>query len=85
MTSYRKQIDAIDRKMLSLLSQRFAAAKKIGAYKKKRGIAIHDGIREQEIKQLLSARVRAHGLDPSFISSLWKRILRESRRIQNLN
>lgn len=81
---YRKQIETIDRELLSLLARRFAIVKKIGAQKKFSGIAIQNTTREQELEKTLTVHAKKKKLKIEFILSVWKLIFRESKRIQRL-
>jgi chorismate mutase len=55
----RKKIDRIDRKLLSLLNQRFRTALEIGKIKKQMRIKIYDSQREKEVLERLRMRVRS--------------------------
>jgi chorismate mutase len=54
----RKEIDRLDRELLSLLNQRLRTALEIGKVKRKMGQKIHDPFREQEVLRRLALRNR---------------------------
>ena len=85
ITQLRKKIDTIDRQLIKLLAKRFALAKKIGGLKKKQSRAISDLAREKELALLHASFEKNHTLSAVFTKSLWKLILRESKRLQGQN
>ncbi len=77
----RKQIDAIDRELLRLLNGRAQIAIRLGDLKKTAGLPLCDSARERHI--LGRARQLNRGpLDSRAVTSLFKQILRECRRIE---
>ncbi len=68
----RKEIDAIDREILALVEKRVKIAGKIGAFKKKTGLAVSDPAREKEV---LDNVVSSTGLDRSFAKALFSSII----------
>jgi monofunctional chorismate mutase len=46
---YRKQVDEIDEQILTALCQRVKICKAIGVAKKKKGLAVRDVAREEEV------------------------------------
>lgn len=81
----RKEIDSIDETILDLLSERKAAIKKIAAIKKKLNKPIVDNGREKQIVERLKKIAGEKGLDKNFIASLYKSIIRNSRKEQKEN
>ncbi len=78
----RKEIDEIDKKILSLLGKRVALFKKIGLLKRQQQLPIKDHEREMEKLTELTKQGRKLGIDASFIKDLWKRIFQESYKIE---
>lgn len=78
--NYREEINEIDAKTLALLEKRFVVCKKIGAYKKKNGLAIEDLERE---KQVIKNRINKNSLSSNFITKLFQLIFEESKGLQN--
>ncbi|MBI3485206.1 MAG: chorismate mutase [Acidobacteria bacterium] len=77
----RKQIDAIDRKLLRLLNGRARIAVRLGGLKKTAGLPLCDPARERHI--LVRARQWNSGpLDSRAVTSLFKQILHECRRME---
>lgn len=77
----RKEIDAIDAQILSLLNKRAEAAGKIGVLKAKAGLPIIDLDRESEVLRRVSQANNGILADDSVIK-IFRRIIRESRQIQ---
>jgi len=73
----RKKIDPIDESLMSLLNKRASIAKAIGKIKLKENLPIQNKEREEEILS------KAERFDNSnFISSVFTKIIKESRKIQ---
>ncbi len=82
LDEYRKEIDEIDKKILSLLGKRVALFKKIGLLKRQQQLPIKDN--EREAKKLIELTTQAQklGINASFINDIWKRIFQESYKIE---
>lgn len=68
----RREIDALDRQIVSLLEKRVEAAKRIGRLKEKRGLPVSDPAREKEV---LDGVCAATSLDKRFIKTLFFEII----------
>lgn len=79
LEKYRKEIDAIDKKLLQLFEKRFNVSKKVGEYKKKNKMKIFDKKREKEI---IEKRTNETKLSSLFVKKLYKLIFKESKRLQ---
>jgi Chorismate mutase len=49
LDKYRKQIDKIDKKIIDYLAKRYQVVKKVGVFKKKKGLKPFDKKRFQEV------------------------------------
>jgi chorismate mutase/prephenate dehydratase len=80
---WRARIDELDGELLRLLNERAQIALKVGESKKEAGASLCDHTREREVIERLCA---ANGgpLDDRAIVELYRAIIHESRRIQNL-
>lgn len=77
----RKDIDAIDAKILSLLSDRLDVASAIGRIKERRGLAVFDPEREKAILDRMAKK--SHGrLTPGAIRDIYTRIISAGRAVQ---
>ena len=77
----RKDIDAIDAKILSLLSERLDVASAIGRIKERRGLAVFDPEREKTILDRMAQK--SHGrLTPGAIRDIYTRIISAGRAVQ---
>jgi len=78
----RKEIDLIDRKLLSLLNQRLRAALEIGKIKKKMGEKIYDPKREKEVLERLITKNNGP-LKEKDLEKIFKPIVGVCRKSQN--
>ena len=85
LNQYRRELDALDAQLVSVLAARFAITRRIGALKAAHGVAAADPAREQtQLERLLSL---SGGLDlpadltRAIYDSLF-RFVRESHRAQ---
>jgi chorismate mutase len=77
----RAEIDAIDGELLRLLNERARLALRVGESKRAAGLALCDREREREV--LERARNSNRGpLDERAVTSLFRLIIEESRRVQ---
>jgi len=81
LARHRAAIDAIDRKLLALLSRRGQIAQKIGAFKRANGLAIIEPSREQQVvSNLISANKGPLGNDA--IERIFLGVMIEMRNLQ---
>jgi prephenate dehydratase/chorismate mutase len=80
---WRSRIDELDGELLRLLNERARIALKVGESKKQAGASLCDHTREREVIERLSA-ANEGPLDDRAIVELYRAIIHESRRIQNL-
>ena len=78
---WRKEIDDIDAELLRLLNMRARLALKVGALKQAADLPCCDPERERSVLQRLQD-MNDGPLDQRAISKLFRRIIRESRRVQ---
>ena len=78
----RKEIDRLDQRLLKLLNQRMRLVTKIAALKKKLGLPIFDGRREQEVLSRL-AKSQEGLLGAESAQRIFREIFRSSRRLQS--
>lgn len=77
----RRQIDAIDEQLVTLLSARAACALEIGREKKIAGMAVYQPSRETEVLQHVQ-RVNRGPLDNNAVRRLFERVIDEARRLE---
>jgi chorismate mutase / prephenate dehydratase len=80
---WRSRIDALDEELLRLLNERARIALKVGESKKEAGAALCDHTREREVVERMCG-ANEGPLDDRAIVELYRAIIHESRRIQNL-
>jgi len=78
---WRKEIDEIDEELLRLLNTRAKLAIKVGALKKEADLPFCDPDRERYVLDRLQD-LNDGPLDPPAIDKLFRRIIRESRRVE---
>jgi chorismate mutase len=79
----RDRIDALDRQLVTLLSERASCALDIGRLKEKAGLPIYQPVREAEV--LANVReANAGPLDNEAMTRLFERIIDEARRLERL-
>lgn len=83
LENWRKQIDALDVKLLNILAERINVVKAIGKYKKEHGIQPLDQKRWQEVMQSKFAKARSLGISVKFIKNLYNLIHEYSLEIEN--
>ena len=78
---WRKEIDEVDAELLRLLNVRARLALKVGALKKAQHLPFCDPDRERYVLSRLQ-HLNSGPLDERAVYKLFRRIIRESRRIQ---
>ena len=78
---WRSEIDEIDRELLRLLNRRARLAMKVGAIKSAAGLPCCDPERERIVLGKLQA-ANSGPLDHEAVTRLFRRIILESRRVQ---
>ena len=66
----RKIINEVDREMAKLFEKRMQAAEMVAEYKKDRGLAIYDALREEEVVRKNSANIENEELREFYVSFL---------------
>jgi chorismate mutase len=78
---WRSEIDELDKELLRLLNMRARLALKVGALKKASGLPLCDPERERRVLQRLQ-EANSGPFDHEAVRRLFRRIIRESRRIE---
>ena len=78
---WRKEIDDIDAELLRLLNMRARLALKVGALKQALDLPVSDPERERIVLQRLQ-ELNDGPLDQRAVGKVFRRIIRESRRVQ---
>ncbi len=84
LINYRKEIHALDQKILELLAERMKLAKKIGRVKKTIGFSIEDSTQEKKVFDLNIKLGKKLGLEESLVLSLTKELIELSKKCQRL-
>ena len=78
---WRREIDDIDAELLRLLNMRARLALKVGALKQAADIPFCDPDRERNVLQRLQ-EINCGPLDEQAVGKVFRRIIRESRRLE---
>lgn len=78
----RREIDALDRRVLAALERRVAAVRAIGEAKRALGADVLDRAREAAILRRLVERAHGGPLDERAVRAIFRRIIAESRRLE---
>jgi len=78
---WRTEIDEVDRELLQLLNRRARLAMKVGSLKRAAGLPFCDPEREQSILHTLQ-QANTGPLDRRAVTKIFRRIIRESRRVE---
>src|SRR5688500_14135189 len=79
----RRQIDALDERLVELLSARAACALEIGHEKKLAGLEVYQPSREAEVLDHVQ-RINSGPLDDEAMKRLFERIIDEARRLERI-
>lgn len=77
----RGLIDELDATLVEILNRRACLTMEVGAWKRKRRIAVYDGGREQAILEKVR-RLSEAPLQPEAVQRVFERVLDESRRLE---
>ena len=78
---WRREIDDIDAELLRLLNMRARLALKVGALKQAQDLPVCDPDRERDVLQRLH-EINNGPLDEHAVGKVFRRIIRESRRLE---
>ncbi|HKL82327.1 MAG TPA: chorismate mutase, partial [Desulfobacter sp.] len=78
----RDEIDAIDARIISLLSQRREQVEKIVAVKKEHKVPIYHPAREEDVISRLREKASDMDVDPDLVENLYRTIMHQSRKSQ---
>jgi chorismate mutase len=81
LEALRREIDAIDAKILQLIAARVRVVLKVGDLKRTLGATIYDPERERQMLERLSDHVEPP-LDRDTVKRIFERLIDESRRIE---
>src|SRR4051812_44465357 len=82
LEDFRRQIDAIDDRLLALLGERFAVVREVAAYKAPRGIPVIIPERVTTVRERCAGEAPRHGLDPEVVRRLYDLLIAEACRVE---
>jgi chorismate mutase/prephenate dehydratase len=80
----RKKIDAIDNRIVELISERIRIAEEIGQDKKERSRLIEDRERELRVLEHVRDLARDNRISPADMTDIYQRIINASKKIQSV-
>ncbi|MBI3440380.1 MAG: chorismate mutase [Proteobacteria bacterium] len=80
---YRKQIDALDNRILKLLGQRFAIVRKVAKIKTEHNLPSFMYGRVMEVREKSVKLAKNYGIDPRFIYHLYSSIIYYSCAVED--
>lgn len=81
MDNYRKVIDDLDNKIMSLLVDRLQVVKDVGLYKKQNNIPVFDKKREQKIFEKIDSKFGKEE-ERQFVRTIYTKLLVETKKAQ---
>ena len=84
LADLRREIDAIDERIVDLLGRRQALTQSAVAIKKAAGLPVYHPAREEDLISERRAQAKTAGLDPNHVEELYRGILRQSRMRQTV-
>lgn len=78
----RQRIEAVDRQIITLLADRVAISKEIGAMKKVAGLPTLDPAREAEVIRRAAGMARESGLNDEKVRDIFWHVIGLSRAVQ---
>lgn len=82
LEKYRKQIDKIDKQLITLLYERMVVVENVGAFKKINNIEPMDVSRWQEVLATRLELAREMGISEKMVKKIWEIIHKEALRIE---
>lgn len=81
LLALRHAIDAVDRQILELVTERIRLVLKVGDLKRARSQAVYDPAREREVLERL-CQLASAPLEPTTVRRVFERLIDESRRLE---
>ena len=82
LDKYRKQIDDIDKQLITLLHERMLVVENVGVFKKINNIEPMDSARWSEVLTSRVAIAKEMGISEHMITEIWNAIHKEALRIE---
>jgi len=82
ISKLRERIDELDKRIVSLISERMQLSEKIGLEKRKSSSDINDASRESVVLENVSSQARDAGLDPGVAKTIFRLVISHSKALQ---
>jgi monofunctional chorismate mutase len=76
----RKEIDVVDRELVSILARRFKITHKVGVYKAQFDMPSFDKKRESEILEHKKLLAKKYNINPLLVEKIFKLVMAETRK-----
>lgn len=83
LDALRRDIDALDARVVDLLAERQRLVEKVAAWKRSHNLPVYHPAREEDLISRRRAQAQGAGLDPDLLEDLFRRLLRQSRVAQS--
>lgn len=83
LTNLREKINIIDELLVPLIAKRMEICLEVANYKKNNQIPVMQSNRVNEVKKRCCEIGNEHGLEESFVDSIYNLIIREACRLEN--
>ena len=83
LENHRAQIDSLDDRIVDLLVERFEVVRAVGELKAEKQIDIIQSARVEEVKQRVSERAKAKGLDGNLLRAIYTLIIDHAHTLEN--
>lgn len=80
LEDFRVELDRVDEKLISLLSERFKITREVGKYKREHNLSALDESRENLIYKKLEREALEYNIDSSMLKAIWKNIMTQSKK-----
>lgn len=84
LENLRSKLDAIDRQLLENLRDRIRCCVEIAAFKRENDVPMMQPHRIEIVQRRAAEYGRAHGVDETFLLSLYEIIIEETCRVEDL-
>lgn len=85
LSELRDEIDALDEQLVNLLAQRHQKVQQVMALKQAQRLPVYHPAREENLISERREQARRIGLDPDYVETLYRSILRQSRVRQTVH
>lgn len=83
LENYRREIDALDEKLIDLLVRRFQIVQAVGEYKGRTGTNVVQSERAEEVKNRVAQMAAAQGLSPDLVRKMYEMMIDHAHELEH--